>query len=424
VKPTNIICLAIDRLSAAYLGAYGNTWISTPVIDALAADSLLLDRATIDSPRLEVLYRSLWLGIHALCPDARSHNRGSLPAALASAGWNTTLLTDEPIVAEHGLAADFGERTLIKPSAANANHEVASSIDETDAADFFVAAGQALASLKPPYFLWLHTGTLGRIWDAPIELREHYTDEDDPAPGNWANVPNKILPEKYDPDELLSISHAFAAQVTLVDQLLGSFLAELDQSDQGRDTMLVLTSTRGFPLGQHRRIGPCDDALYAELTQIPLMLRFPESFNSRHRSQAIVQPADLCATILDGAGVSSQSTVPGEGRSFLRIARGEEVLEFDRACIVAPPDQEALITPAWSLRRLKAANSEELGDSQKRTELFVKPDDWFEVNDVSDRCAEIAESMSAAIDEFTAACQTGEPATLAKLPEELVIGID
>src|SRR5215471_16929336 len=97
----NVICLVIDRLHAGYLGAYGNTWIHTPALDQFAADSFVFDRFTIDSPRLESLYRSFWLGLHAMCPHRRTAGRRSLAAAAAESGVRAALITDDAIVAKH-----------------------------------------------------------------------------------------------------------------------------------------------------------------------------------------------------------------------------------------------------------------------------------------------------------------------------------
>ncbi len=49
-EPKNVVCLVVDRLHSGYLGAYGNSWIATPNIDRLAAESFLLDRGYVDSP--------------------------------------------------------------------------------------------------------------------------------------------------------------------------------------------------------------------------------------------------------------------------------------------------------------------------------------------------------------------------------------
>src|SRR5262249_16664077 len=152
-------------------------------------------------------YRSLWLGLHALCPDSRARDARSLAQMLSDAGMRTALLTDDSNVAEHPLASAFSERVVPGASSRPRNPDrVARGVEETDAAEFFAAACDWLESASTPFFLWLHTGTLGRSWDAPIEFRERYADEDDPAPGDWSAVPNRFLKPGFDPDELLAIT--------------------------------------------------------------------------------------------------------------------------------------------------------------------------------------------------------------------------
>ncbi|MBQ7815386.1 MAG: sulfatase-like hydrolase/transferase, partial [Thermoguttaceae bacterium] len=62
VSGKNILCLAIDRLNADFLGAYGNAWVETPAFDALAAESVLFDSFFATSLDLETLYRAFWRG--------------------------------------------------------------------------------------------------------------------------------------------------------------------------------------------------------------------------------------------------------------------------------------------------------------------------------------------------------------------------
>jgi arylsulfatase A-like enzyme len=419
----NVVCLAIDRLHVGYLGAYGNTWIQTPTFDRLAAESFVLDRATIESPDLAMQYRSLWLGLHALCPENRLAGRATLVERLNAAGYYSVLLTDEPTLAEDVLASQFEERVVIGSDAASSAMEVAQAVEETDAAKFFAAACDWLGSTRQPFFLWLHTGTLGRIWDAPMEFREQYTDEDDPPAKVWADVPNRTLPESFDPDELLAITHAYAGQVTLVDQLLGSFLEALDETELAEGTLLVLLSPRGFPLGEHRRVGPCDEAIYGELVHVPWIWRFSETNKHTGRSQALAQPADLYATILEQCGIgSARQLTAGEGKSILPLAIGQPAAAFDRACIFGPAGQRGIVVPAWSLRLSERGDAG--GHQIARTELFAKPDDWFEVNEVSDRCPEIGQQLEATFSAFSDACRSGMPAEPVTLPDELTVGIE
>jgi NAD(P)-dependent dehydrogenase (short-subunit alcohol dehydrogenase family) len=146
----NVICLAIDRLHVAYLGAQGNTWIRTPALDRLAAESLVFDRATIDSPDMAAQYRSLWLGLHALCPPSREAQRATLVELLNTFGYHSVLLTDEPIVADHPLASRFEERIVIGPETPQARAQIAPSIEETSAAE-------AAEMMAAPYFTAFYT---------------------------------------------------------------------------------------------------------------------------------------------------------------------------------------------------------------------------------------------------------------------------
>ena len=47
------IILVVDRLGAGHLGPYGNTWVETPALNRLAAESVLFELAITDSPQLE-----------------------------------------------------------------------------------------------------------------------------------------------------------------------------------------------------------------------------------------------------------------------------------------------------------------------------------------------------------------------------------
>jgi arylsulfatase A-like enzyme len=422
-----VICIAIDRLHAGYLGAYGNTWVETPAFNEFAAKSFLLDRAVTDSVKLDEIYRSFWLGIHAFCPASQESQRVPLATAFANAGFHTALISDEPQVVNHRLAASFAERIAVPPKDAAADQTVASVTEETEASAFFRTAVEWLAAAKSPYFLWLHTGTLGHRWDAPLEFREHYTAEDDPQPSDSAAVPNRFLPQEFDPDELTAATHAYAGQVTMLDELLGALLEVVDAEGKADETLIAIVAPRGIALGEHHRLGPCDEALYSDVTHIPWLIRSPSAMGLVGRSQAIVQPADFSSTIVDLCGLpaSADKSLAGHGRSLVPLARGQLPPGFDRA-FVAGSGNQAMVIPSWSLRisanpsSAESAPNSDAADSQNmRRELFVKPDDCLEVNEVADRCPEIVELLAAELAAFELQCLAGEPAVLADLPEAL-----
>jgi arylsulfatase A-like enzyme len=210
-----------------------------------------------------------------------------------------------------------------------------------------------------------------------------------------------MLAGGFDPDEVLGITQAYAGQVALVDECLGMLLAALDEHPQRDELLLIVTSPRGYPLGEHRRVGPCDEALYAELLQVPLLVRFPGREGALVRSQSLGQPASVWATL----------TGSPAGRDLRRILAGESLDGADTAVAVGP-QQRAIRTPAWFLRQ-------SLAESEPLIELFAKPDDRFEANEVSSRGGEAAELLAARLEEFETLARAGRLAELPPLAELL-----
>ncbi|MBW3597244.1 MAG: sulfatase-like hydrolase/transferase [Planctomycetes bacterium] len=399
--PPNIIVIAVDRLGAGFLGPYGATWLDTPGLNALAGRSLLIEHVLSDSPELATVYRSFWTGRHALSPDMQTP---SLQALLSDAGWSTSLVTDDQALSEHRLASRFGQRLVVPQDA----RREAASVEETQFAQVLAAAQSVLDEISPPFLLWVHAAGVQGAWDAPWELRAQFADEDDPEPPHFVEPPVRMLPKKHDPDELLGVIHAYAGQVAALDLCIESFLNVFFESELAESTLVAFTSPRGYPLGEHRRIGPVDDALYGELLRLPLLLRFPNG--AAHRAQAITQPPDLFATLAEWAGVPIP---PSDvwGRSLLPVASGDD-WPRDRA-VAVHGRQRAIRTPPWFLRLSHAAEEDE--EDAIRRELFGKPDDQWEVNEVSDRAPEMAEEMAKLVENFEEAVAANDDAQLAPL---------
>ena len=164
----NCIVLVVDRLQAGYLGCYGNTWITTPAFNRLAAESAVFDAALVDGPELSQVYRALWQGRHVLTPAANESSAPRLPQSVVKAGGSFTLLTDDPLAGVTLPVASGIERIdvpVLRHSAA------VDDMDQTHLARFFAQATDWLAakSADPPsapFCLWLHTQGLGTPWDA------------------------------------------------------------------------------------------------------------------------------------------------------------------------------------------------------------------------------------------------------------------
>jgi len=423
----SVLCLVIDRLHAGFLGAYGNSWVETPEFDRLAAESFVFDHAQADTPDLHRRYESYWQGKSPLAAGAMAAVGDSLAKLAARAGYATTLVSDDPAVFEHPLAADFAQ---VIPYRFPPRTESAPTPGETNLAEFFAAASEALRSADAtegagPYLLWLHTQGMAHTWDAPLDFRATYLDEDDEEPPEFVAVPDHTLPKNVDPDERLALRRAYAAQVALFDACLGWFLESLRSMPAERQPVVVLLSSRGFPLGEHGQVGACGTGLHSELVHVPCLLRFPDGEGASARSQSLVLPVDLPATLAEVLGqppASSDQLPTGAGRSLLPLVRAEAFTLRDRVVLVGEGGERALRTPAWFLHRTPAAADavvDEFADETRalNLELFAKPDDRWEVNEVADRCREIAEELSQALDDY-------EQRALAGIPERELTPLD
>jgi arylsulfatase A-like enzyme len=259
--------------------------------------------------------------------------------------------------------------------------------------------------------LWCHLAGLGTIWDAPSSYRRAYLDEGDPLPPDGAEVPEFTLSEDHDPDKLLGIMYSYAGQVSLFDSCMEAFLDFLEDSPIGKKILLAFTSSRGFPLGEHLNVGACGKALHEELVHVPMMLRFPDELGAAARSQALVEPADLWATLIRWFNGDASLSSP-TGADLTPLIKQEISCIRDRLCLAGEDGMRAIRTPAWYLSHGK-----------EETELYVKPDDRWEVNNVSNRCMEVVECLQDAIVQYEIAIVEGTATDLPALNDVLIHGL-
>ncbi len=402
-----MICVVVDGLHAGMLGAYGNAWIRTDHFDRLASESCVFDQAYLTDPRLDALYEAYWHGAIATSRAGGRRGGSSLPEIVGGAGFHTALLTDEPALPGFAPAAAFAEQRVVEsPRASRAADE----IGQTQLARLFTEITEWLAAPREPFCLWVHAQAMAGAWDAPLPLRNQYADEDDPTPSDQFDVPDHWLAEAFDPDELLPVVHAYAGQVSALDACLGALLDQIDDSGLADTTQFTLLSARGLPLGEHRRIGRCDAPLYNELTQLAWLMRFPDGTGKLTRNQSLVVPSDLPATLLDWLGLDSSSLPDAAGTTLLPTIGGRQEPIRDRIVMQSEHDR-AIRTRAWLLR----IGREEVA------ELYAKPSDRWEKNEVGRLCGNVVTGLEAALNE---AEQVGPNGQLSPLDDILVTEVD
>ena len=330
----NYLCLSIDGLHNGMIGAYGNAWIQTPTLDTLACQSALFDRYYASTLDLPTTFNELW----------------QLPTDI-----HKILLTDDTDVFLHTQAILFDEKHRLEPKR---RIRPPRQIEETQFYRGMATVADLLKNRAEPFLLWAHFEGFRGEWDFPLSYRKRYQIDEDPEP--YPDVaPPDFSGKEIEPDVKQSVAEAYSGGVAVLDETLSGLFEFLREEGLDENTILLFMSTRGFSLGEHNRIG-INEELYGENVHLPIFVRFPDGLFSGFRSQALLQPVDVL-------GLLHKKVLPEEPEDvhpFLRIGN------------------EVIVTPEWFVYQRPAGS-----------ELYVKPDDRWEVNDVADRCAHVLEEF-------------------------------
>ncbi|MBY0458477.1 MAG: sulfatase-like hydrolase/transferase, partial [Gemmataceae bacterium] len=203
--------------------------------------------------------------------------------------------------------------------------------------------------------------------------------------------------DKTDLDAWDYLHKTFAAVVTKFDAELGALFGHLRAGGFDQSAAWVVTSDFGFPLGEHGQVGLHRPWLHEELVHLPLVLRLPNAEQAGRRVGGFTQPPDLFPTLCALLGQAPPAGAPGF--DLLPLARGQVSavravavtrLELGGAEEIAlRTDESALLVP------LKTPE----GDPPREPQLYEKPDDRWEVNDLRARNLGRADELEATLRE-------------------------
>ncbi len=397
--PPLTVVLLVDGLSPRYLGPYGCTWIDTPSLNRLAAHSIVFENAVADSIDADWAIRSVITGTPAA-------NFGSADLAVASPlgdlrdQAHCLLMSDDPASWHLASPNAIFDEVIDLPNVRERSSEAgpASHLADTHLAHCFAWINTVLLSRDLPLVAVVHLASIAQLWDAPPAMRARFCEEDDPDPGDWVVPPGHLAnPQEPDPDEILGITRALAAQIECFDICLGTLLEELELQQLGPSTLLALAGLRGFPTGHHGVVGPGRQHLYSDVIDIPCWIKLPETEPAvGWRDHQLIQPSSILSLLVKGFTEQPDRPEPIAAR---RAA----------AAVLTAGDHSAIRTPAWLLV-----------ESPQQQRLFVKPDDHWDVNPVQDRCRHICDALGLARQQFLESLADARTRPMPPLTPELV----
>ena len=273
----NILWITIEDWSPD-LSCYGTKGIDTPNVDKLAAEGIRYERAFTTSPVCSTSRSAMMTGFHQNFIGAHQHRTSDkqplphgirpIPHLMADAGYYTVLMSRKT---DCNFLPDKKEELFM------------------DVKDW--------KNRRPnqPFFARITFGGTHRSWkrdpERPIDIED------------------VELPPYYPDTPFIRRDWANGLeQMQLVDREVGDILKRLDEEGLADNTIVFFIADHGRCHIRGKQF------LYDEGTRIPMIMRWPGKVKPGQVDDDLVLSIDICATILDAAGVTPP--VPLHGNSL------------------------------------------------------------------------------------------------------------
>jgi arylsulfatase A-like enzyme len=364
----NVMLVIIDSLRRDHLGVYGNDWIKTPNLDALAKESLRFDRAHPESMPTILARRAIHTGIRTF-PFRNWHKwysedvnlwgwqpipqgQVTLAEILLKEGFYNLIVTDtlhqfRPFYDMHRGFHVFDfirgqERDYFRPQTAASDKKMKNTLiggpeaahaadimrqfyantmgrkgeDDYFAPQVFTKAVQYLEMAKQsqPFFMVVDNYDPHEPWDTPDKYINLYDDGyHGPEPMTSSSGPSDWLTGA----QLKRMHARYSAEATMADHWLGYFLDKAQGLGILDNTMLILLSDHGHAFGEHGYAGKVPAAMYPELVDTVFFIRHPGGKGAGERSDYYASTHDVAPTILGSMGLPRHPQMEGQDVSVV-----------------------------------------------------------------------------------------------------------
>jgi arylsulfatase A-like enzyme len=358
----NVILIVLDSLRKDHVGAYGNDWIQTPNLDALAKESLKFTQAYPESIPTIPARRSIHTGLRTWpfrnwIPQKGEtffpagwqripEDQTTLSETLKPEGYNTALITDTQHMFKASMnfqrgfdifdyirgqerdryrsplriSEDLVDRYTVDGNDDNMRAKVRQYLANTTyrkkegdwfAPQVFTRAMDYLeiAREAQPFFLVVDSFDPHEPWDPPKKYVNLY---DEGYRGSEPIAPNYDKAGWISENETKRMRNLYAAEVTLADRWLGNFLDKVEDTGLMESTLIMVLSDHGVALAEHDATGKPFFALWPELTDIPFFVRYPGGEGAGETSDYYASTHDVAPTVLGALGIEPRQQMQGQ----------------------------------------------------------------------------------------------------------------
>jgi arylsulfatase A-like enzyme len=408
-----VLTIVVRGLHLGYVGCYGNEWLGTPTLDGLAAEGVVFDQHYADQPDTAGAAHAWRSGRYGFPADdvpspPTPSPDADLVSLLRAAEVGLALVVDDSRPGAGAFAEGWEDVTRVGSGPGEGT-----TLERT--LDAVAPALDRLTGFEHA-LLWVELATLLPPWDVPAEDLERYCqepaaddeeEEEEEEPAELEPLPDPAVGplDPTDDTAFLRLQRTYAGAVGYLDAGLAALFDNLRERGLLDDLLVLVTADHGLPLGEHGVVGLCRPWLHDELIHLPLLVRLPGGAEAGRRVGALTQPVDLLPTLLDAFGLPVPVV---HGHSLLPLCRGatEPVRAYACAGLRLGGEAEwALRTLDWGFLLPVATTAE----APRPPQLYVKPDDRWEVNNVLQHHLELTEHLEQVLRGFVEATRRPGP---------------
>lgn len=366
----NILMIAVDDLRPE-MRCYGSGQMHTPNLDRLAARGVLFERAYCNIPVCGGSRSSLMSGLRPTSRRFRTWNCSTeqeapgietLNSRFRRAGYDTVSngkVFNNPGDCQAGWSEpDWRPGEIRYYSEANQrlheqrNRNGVSRGPSTEMSDTPLSAHRdgevlaksltdlrRLAARKQPFFLAVGFYKPHLPFVAPRKYWELYDRKRITLPATYRQRPRDAPPEAIhafgelrtysdipqkgpvSDEKALELIHGYYACVSMVDEVVGELLDELERLQLAENTLVVLWGDHGWFLGDHTMW--CKHSCFERAMRVPLLVSGP-GVTRGGRAKGLVELVDLYPTLCEMTGVSAPQHLQGKSFAVLLGTPGAE----------------------------------------------------------------------------------------------------
>lgn len=304
----NLVLVVADDMDYEHFGFAGHARAQTPTIDALARDGVLFTHGFVPMSRCRPMQASLLTGLwpqeHGVYFNVGADHidpATALPRLLSEAGYQTV---------GEGKFWEFEARAMGFSNYTIRNYETFVRLDQEHLFDWLDARDP-----ERPFFVWWAPELPHVPHDPPARLLAKIALEDVPVPA-WFQGDEAARAEFRARERVLLAMDAW------LDEGLAALLAKLDALGERENTLVVFLIDNGWANGCVSKGWAFEKGL-----RTPVVFSWPRGIKKAQRSEALVSPVDVYATLLELAGVELPAW--NRGTSLAPALRGETPVTRD-----------------------------------------------------------------------------------------------